>query len=119
VSFENEAQKGERTMGMSKKAVVLLIPSLWFGFGAPAWSGTADQAAPANAQVMPANPQGNTLLGILNGVLTATDPAPRQPKSQCKASHMYSQHDVVGDPEACIKGSYTLGNGSMAIGSVP
>ena len=106
-------------MGMSKKAVVLLIPSLWFGIGAPAWSGTAEQAAPTNAQVMPANPNGNTLLGMWNRVLTATDPAPRQPKSQCKASHLYSQHDVVGDPEACIKGTYTIGNGSTAIGSVP
>jgi hypothetical protein len=106
-------------MGMSKKAVVLLIPSLWFGFGAPAWSGTPDQAAPVDAQVMPANPNGNTMLGMSNSVLTGTDPDPGQPKSQCKASHLYSQHDVVGDPEACIKGSYTFGNGSMAIGSVP
>jgi hypothetical protein len=105
-------------MGMSKKAVVLLIPSLLFGIGAPAWSGTAEQAAPTNAQVMPAS-SSNTLLGLLNSVLTGTDPTPRQPKSQCKASHMYSQHDVVGDPEACIMGRYTIGNGSTAVGSVP
>ena len=106
-------------MRMWKKAVVLLIPSLWFGFGAPAWSGTADQAAPVNAQVMPANPNGNTMLGMLNSALIRTDPEARQPKSQCKASHLYSQHDVVGDPEACIKGSYTIGTGTTAIGSVP
>jgi len=91
-------------MGTSKKAVVLLISSLWFGFGAPAWSGSADQAAPTSAQVMPANSNGTNLLGVSNWVLTATDPEPRQPKSQCKASHMYSQHDVVGDPETCIRG---------------
>jgi len=78
-------------------------PSLWFGFGAPAWSGPADQAAPAKAQVMPANSNGTNLLGMLNWVLTATDPEPRQPKSQCKASHMYFQHDVVGDPKTCIR----------------
>jgi hypothetical protein len=106
-------------MGMSKKAVVLLIPSLLFGIGAPAWSGTAKQAAPTNAQVMPASPNNNTLLGMLSSVLTGTDPDPRQPKSQCKASHLYSQHDVVGDPEACIMGRYTIGNGSTAVGSVP
>jgi hypothetical protein len=106
-------------MGMSKKAVVLLIPSLWFGFGAPAWSGTAGRAAPANAQVMPASPNSNTLLGMLNSVLTGTDPDSRQPKSQCKASHLYSQHDVVGDPEACIMYRYAIGNGSAAFGTVP
>jgi hypothetical protein len=106
-------------MGMSKKAVVLLIPSLWFGFGAPAWSGAADQAAPASVQVVPANANGNNLLGMSNWVLTGTDPEPRQPKSQCKASHLYSQHDVVGDPEACIRGRYTIGNGSTAAVTAP
>ena len=104
-------------MGMAKKAVVLLIPSLWFGFGVPAWSGTAEPAAPANAQVMSASP---TLLGMLSSVLTGTDPDSRQPKkSQCKASHLYSQHDVVGDPEACIMYRYAIGNGSAAFGTVP
>jgi hypothetical protein len=56
---------------------------------------------------------------MLNSVLTATDLGPRQPKSKCGASHLYSQHDVVGDPEACIKGRYAIGNGSTAVGSVP
>jgi len=107
-------------MGMSKKTVLVLVPGLLFGIGAPAWSGTAEQAAPINAQVMPASPKGNTLLGLLNSILTGTDPSPRQSKSECKASHLYSQHDVVGDPEGCFMGRYTIGNGSMAsVGSVP
>lgn len=105
-------------MRMSKAAVVLLIPSLWFGIGAPAWSGTAEQAAP-RAQATSAAIADNSLLGMFNSVLTGTDPDPRQPKSKCRASHLYSQHDVVGDPDACIKGRYTIGNGSAAIGSVP
>jgi len=45
-------------MGISKKAVVVLVPSLLFGIGAPAWSGTAEQAAPIDAQVMPASTKG-------------------------------------------------------------
>jgi hypothetical protein len=103
-------------MGMSKKAIVVLVPSLLFGIGAPAWSGTAEQAAPVDAQVMPANSSSNTLLGMLKSVLTGTDPGPRQPEGLCKAAHLYSQHDVVGDPEACITGRLTIGNGSMAMG---
>src|SRR5689334_12499774 len=99
-------------MGMSKKAVVLLVPSLLFGIGARAWSGGAEQAAPTNAQVMPASPNNHTLLGMLTRVLTPTDTDPPPPK--CKASHLYSQHDVVGDPEACIMGTYTIGTGSTA-----
>jgi len=106
-------------MGMSIKAVVVLVPGLLFGIGAPAWSGSAEQAAPVEAQVMPANPQSNSLFSVIGSILTATDPGPPQPDSQCKASHLYSQHDVVGDPESCIRGQYTMGNGSMAVGSVP
>jgi len=106
-------------MGMSKKAIVVLVPSLLFGISAPAWSGTAGQAAPTNAQVMPANSNSNTLLGLLSSILTGTDPGPRQPKDPCKASHLYSQHDVVGDPEACFMGRYTIGNGSSSVATVP
>ena len=106
-------------MGISKTAAVLLVTSLWLGIGVPAWSGTAQQALATNAQVMPASPNDNTLLGMLNSVLTGTEPGQRQPKSLCKASHLYSQHDVVGDPEACIKGRLTIGTGSTAIGGVP
>lgn len=105
-------------MGISKKAVVLLVPSLLFGIGAPAWAGTAAQAVP-QAQTTSAGIADNSLLGMLKSVLAGADPDPRQPKNRCKASQMYSQHDVVGDPEACIMGRYTVGGGSTAAGGLP
>ena len=98
-------------MGISKKAVVLLVPSLLFGLGARAWSGTAEQAAP-QARATSAGIADNSLLGMLSWVLTGTDPAPRQAESQCGPSQLYSQHDVVGDPEACFMGRYSLGTRS-------
>ena len=106
-------------MRTSKKATMLLISSLLVGIGAPAWAGTAEQAAPANARIAAANPYGNTLLGMLSSVLTDTDPSPRQPRNQCGASHLYSQHDVVGDPEGCFMGRYTIGSGSDTIATGP
>ena len=106
-------------MGMSKRVVLVLVPGLLFGIGAPAWSGTAEQAAPTNAQVMPASSNDNTLLGMISSVLTGTDPAPRQPKDRCKASQLYSKHDVVGDPDACFMGRYTIGNGSNIVAGAP
>jgi hypothetical protein len=106
-------------MGTSKKAIVVLVPSLLFGIGAPAWSGTAEQGAPVEAQVMPANSNSNTLLGMLSSILTRTDPGPHQPKGQCKASQLYSQHDVVGDPETCIMNRHTIGTGSSMAAGVP
>ena len=105
-------------MDISKKAVVILVPSLLFGIGAPAWSGT-EQGATIDAQVMPAGQHGNSLLSLIGSILTATDTSPRPAKDQCKPSQLYSQHDVVGDPEACFMGRYTLGTGSTSAVSVP
>ncbi len=68
---------------------------------------------PVNAQVMSADPNGNSLLGILSPVLTDTDPTPRQPKENCKALQLYSEHDVVGVPEGCFMGHYRIGSESI------
>jgi hypothetical protein len=35
--------------------------------------------------------------------------AARQGHSNCKAGHVYSRHDIVGDLQACIKGLFTVG----------
>jgi hypothetical protein len=105
-------------MRIPKKAVVILVPSLLFGLGGPAWSASPDQAAPINAQVMPASPAGNSLLDMLSPILTNTDSSPRQPKQNCKAPQMYSQHDIVGDPESCFMGRLSIGSGSNFVAPV-
>src|ERR1700752_710801 len=33
------------------------------------------------------------------------------PRVNCRAGHLYSQHDVVGDPDSCIKGMANFGTG--------
>lgn len=38
----------------------------------------------------------------------------------CKPGHMYSAHDVVGDPEACIQGSFSGIDGVRStVGGIP
>ena len=98
-------------MRVSMKAVVILMPSLLFALGAPAWSASSDHATSISAQEVRANPQSNSLLGFLTPVWTDTTPTPSQPKQSCKVSQMYSQHDVVGDPESCVMGHYGVGFG--------
>src|SRR5690348_11856176 len=98
-----------------KKAVMILVPSLLFGVGSPAWSASSDQPAPINAQVVPADHNNNSLLGLLSPVVTAADPTPRQPKQNCNPSQMYSQHDVVGDPESCLMSHYGAGIGQTFV----
>ncbi|HJU12140.1 MAG TPA: hypothetical protein VJ728_14750 [Candidatus Binataceae bacterium] len=93
-------------MRVFNKAVVILVPSLLFGFGVRAWSASSDQAVAVNAQVVPANPNStsSSVLDLLKPVLTHTDRVQRQTSPNCTASNMYSQHDVVGDPESCVMG---------------
>jgi hypothetical protein len=98
-------------MGLGKRTTALLGFGLLLIFFAPAWS--ADSTMPAaNAQTTTANPYGNSLLGMLSTVLTGTTTDPGKPENHCKPSQLYSQHDVIGDPEACIMGRYTLGTGA-------
>lgn len=95
--------------GLGKRTTVLLGFGVLLGFSNPVWS--ADSAAlAANAQTTPANPQGSSLLGILNAVLTNTATGARKPENHCQPSQLYSQHDVVGDPEACVMNRITFGN---------
>ena len=106
-------------MGLGKRTIALLGFGLMLSWYAPAWS--ADSTPPAaNAQTTSANPYGNSLLGMLNTVLTGTTTDVRKPENHCKPSQLYSQHDVVGDPEACIMGRFTLGTGgTVSAAGVP
>jgi hypothetical protein len=102
----------------SRKAMVLLIPSLFFGFGGQVCSHAAEQAAPIKAEVVaPPNTSGSSILGAIGSVLKGTDANARQPRSNCKG-RLYSQHDVVGDPEACFLGQYSVGNGATSAAGV-
>ena len=40
--------------------------------------------------------------------------APHRDQMNCKAGHLYSQHDIVGDPQACIMGRVTVTGGGVA-----
>ena len=55
--------------------------------------------------------------GPLSVPVSSLEPSPalqaaRQNPDNCKAGHVYSQHDIVGDPEACIKGLFTVSVGA-------
>jgi hypothetical protein len=97
-------------MGLRKRTTALLGFGLLLSVYAPAWSADSTTAAP-NAQTTPSNPYGNSLLGMLNSVPTGTSNDPPKPENHCKPGHLYSQHDVVGDPETCIMGRYTVPGG--------
>jgi hypothetical protein len=86
------------------------------GASAPAWSATANVLAPIDAEVMPATiAVPPSLVGFLKPITTDTDL--HQQRTNCKSPQLYSQHDVVGDPEACIMGQFNLPGGFTAGGA--
>ena len=70
-------------------------------------------AAPtAYAEVVPANTVAPSLLVIRGGVGPfVAEAAPHKDQMNCRAGHLYSQHDIVCDPQACIICHLTIGGG--------
>jgi hypothetical protein len=74
---------------------------------------TVAQATSTNATVQSAT----TILG--SPELPRFDIHPDADRS-CKPGHLYSAHDIVGDPQACIMGGYSgVGNVRSTVGAVP
>jgi hypothetical protein len=76
----------------------------------PAWAGSGDAGAqPATASAS------QSLVGVLNPVFAnvATHPA----QKTCKADTLYSNHDVVGDPDSCFQNKLDARAGSATGGS--
>jgi hypothetical protein len=95
--------KEEEAMRILNMAIVILVPSLLFSVGTKAWSASPDQAGPSNAQVAQANTASHDADYLLNMLWpVATDSKPNDAKQNCGPSHMYSQHDVVGEAEGCV-----------------
>jgi hypothetical protein len=104
-------------MGTLKKTVAIALSGLLLGGAtAPAWSASANALAPINAEVMPAtNAVEPSLVSFLKPITTDTEL--HQQRTNCKAPQLYSQHDVIGDPEACIMGQFNLPGGFTASGA--
>jgi len=100
--------------------VALISGFLMSGALAPAWSGSPANDGLTVAQATSANPVVQAASSILA--------APEFPRGRlrpdalnnCKPGHMYSAHDIVGDPQACIMGSFSgLDGVHSTMGGVP
>jgi hypothetical protein len=87
-------------MVLSKKLLASALGGLLIAASfAPAWAADASNAAPANQS-------GSTVSGD-QSVLAAISPLLADTKVHkapvnCKADSLYSNHDVIGDPDACL-----------------
>jgi hypothetical protein len=98
-------------MNIFKTTAVALMSSLLIGAASmPAWSATGATPAPIGADVMLAKNVMESPVAARSWLdPSPVDSTPHQNPSKCKAGHAYSQHDTVGDPQACIMGILTIG----------
>lgn len=101
-------------MDASKKLMAgALVGLLTLGTYAPTWANPPDTGttnAP-QAAVTPGNAN-RSRMGLLAPILTA--PTAHEAARACKPDDLYSQHDVVGDPDSCFLNRLDLrGTGSM------
>src|ERR1700745_170360 len=97
-------RKGRGMMKIARTTAAALISGLVMsGVSVRAWSAPPVSEGPTVAQVASANP----VLQPASGILAAPEfsriqQIRREAKSNCKPGQMYSAHDIVGDPQACI-----------------
>ncbi len=92
-------------------AAAAVISSLVIGT-APAWSGTVD-SRPVLPTAQAISSISSAPSGIANRSWLEPSAANARPKpsGDCnRPGHVYSQHDVVGDPESCITQGVSLPN---------
>jgi hypothetical protein len=95
-------------MNIFKTTAVAVISSLVIGT-APAWSGTVDsRPALATTQVTSSNSFAPS--GVADRSWLKPSAANARPKASRNCRLVYSQHDVVGDPESCITQGVSLPN---------
>jgi hypothetical protein len=96
-------------MRIIKTTTAVLACGFFLGaVSGPAWSASSDPA-PQNAQVEKApRSDSGSLLGLINSVLIKTQV--QRGHERCKATQLYGQHDVVGDPQACFTNELNFGS---------
>jgi hypothetical protein len=65
----------------------------------PAWAGSVNDTSAAGTSSAAAGTD-RSLVGVLSPLLNVS--APHQAQKTCKADSLYSQHSVIGDPDACL-----------------
>ena len=106
--------KGNKGMSTLKKTAAVAISGLFISSAAmPTRFARGEHPALIDAQ-QPAGNADHSLLAILGSVLSES--TKHQAKAPCKSPYLYSQHDVVGDPEACFMGQATFGGSTATSG---
>src|SRR2546421_13091592 len=93
-----------------KMSAAAVISSLVIGSASiPAWAGTtAAQSVTDSVQVATGNEFAPAVVAERSWFEPSAANARPKATNNCMPGHIYSQHDLVGDPESCIMQGVTL-----------
>ena len=98
-------------MTVSTKVAAIVVGGLLLAY-APARA-QSTQAAPSAGSVT----SGQSILGIISPLLNTS--VEHKAEKKCQADTLYSQHSVVGDPDACFQGKLDIRQSSSIVPSAP
>ncbi len=103
-------------MSILKTTAAVLVSGLLIGAVGPASSASAQQSQqPSTPSAAAQSNSSPAVLSILGMII----PQVEHEVSQCTTSLVYSQHDVVGDPQSCFANVVDAPSGETAVVSAP
>jgi hypothetical protein len=108
-----------RNLKILKTTAAAVISSFLMGACIPAWSAPTSEGLTVAQATIPTTSVESAITVLGSPELSRFDNRPDAERN-CKPGHMYSAHDIVGDPQACIMGGYSiLGGIRSTVGAVP
>lgn len=97
-------------MKILKMSAAALISSLVIGSASiPAWAGTTGaRSVTAAVEVVTSNEFAPSAVAERSWLEPSGANVRPKATNNCRPGHVYSQHDIVGDPESCIEQGVTL-----------
>ena len=90
-------------MSILKTTAAMLVSGLLIGVARPAWSASAQQnQQPSTPSAATQTSNDSPLVLSILGMIIPQVEHEVQTQPHCKAGQLYSQHDVVGDPQSCF-----------------
>jgi hypothetical protein len=100
-------------------AAAVISSFLMGGACIPAWSAPTSQGLTV-AQATRSKTTVESAITVLGSPDFARLDSRPEAEKNCKPGQMYSAHDIVGDPQACIMGGFSgFGGARSTVGAVP
>jgi hypothetical protein len=101
-------------MSILKKTAVVLVSGLLIGAARPARSASAQQSQqPSTPSAAAQTTNDSPLVLSILGMIIPQVEHEVQTQPHCKAGQLYSQHDVVGDPQSCFENVVDAPSGAV------